>query len=126
MEKIKLPEGYQTVMPYLILNDAMSFFDFTKNVFGAIEKAKHLNEDGSLMHGEVMIGGSTLMFGNASAQWHVQNSGLYINVADADEVFQKALENRATVYQPMVDQGYGRSGGIKDPFGNTWWITTPV
>lgn len=126
MEKMKLPQGYQTVMPYLIINNAMDFFDFTRKVFGATEKAKHLNDDSSLVHGEVTIDGSTIMFGNASAAWPAQNAGLYINVQNADEVFQKALDNGATVYQQLSDQSYGRTGGVKDPFGNTWWITTPV
>lgn len=126
MATLKLPEGYQTVMPYLILNNAAAFFQFTRQVFDAREKSKHLLEDGSLVHGEVMIGESTIMFGNASDQWPVQNAGLYINVSDADETFNKALQFGATVYQEVSDQPYGRSGGVKDPFGNTWWITTPA
>ncbi|WP_431200968.1 hypothetical protein ACQ86K_30970 [Mucilaginibacter sp. P19] len=27
---------------------------------------------------------------------------------------------------PPADQPYGRSAGVKDPFGNTWWITNPL
>jgi uncharacterized glyoxalase superfamily protein PhnB len=23
----------------------------------------------------------------------------------------------------ITNESYGRGGGIKDPFGNTWWIT---
>lgn len=113
-------------MPYLILADAMDFFSFTAAVFGATEKVKHLNEDGSLMHGEVVIGDSTIMFGNASHEWAVQPAGLYVNVADADAIFRSALENGATVVMEPANQPYGRSGGVKDPFGNTWWITTPA
>jgi len=125
MKELKLPEGYQTVMPYLILNNAMDFFEFTKKVFDAREKERYLNEDGSLMHGEVVIGGSTIMFGNASEQWKVQTAGLYVNVVNADKTFQKAIDSGSTVVQAMSDQSYGRSGGVKDPFGNVWWITTP-
>jgi hypothetical protein len=25
---------------------------------------------------------------------------------------------------PPADQSYGRSAGVNDPFGNTWWITS--
>jgi PhnB protein len=25
---------------------------------------------------------------------------------------------------PLSDQNYGRSGGVKDPAGNIWWITS--
>lgn len=126
MKEFKLPEGYQTVMPYLILDNAADFFTWTKKVFDAKEKMRYNTEDGSFMHGEVMIGGSTIMFGSASDQWGVQNAGLYINVPDADEKFRLALDNGATVVMEMSDQSYGRTGGVRDPFGNTWWITTPA
>ena len=123
MDTVQLPEGYQMVMPYLILDNAIAFFEFTEKVFGAREKTKHLLDDGSLMHGEITIGGSTVMFGNASPQWKVQTAGLYIHVLDADVVFARAMESGATEVTPVSDQSYGRSGGIMDPFGNVWWIT---
>ncbi len=122
---MKIPEGYQTVMPYLILDNAIAFFNFTSEVFGAKEKSKHLDDKGGLIHGEITFGDSTIMFGQASEQWGVQNSGLYINIDNADEVFANAITKGASVVQPMSDQVYGRTGGIKDPFGNVWWITTP-
>ena len=31
----------------------------------------------------------------------------------------------AKLVTPVADQQYGRSGGVEDPFGLTWWITTP-
>ena len=126
MQTLQLPEGYQTVMPYLILENGSGFFEFTREVFGANEKSRHLMEDGSLMHGEITIGGSTIMFGNASNKWPAQNAGLYINVINADETFKKAVEHGSRVVMEVSDQPYGRSGGIIDPFGNTWWITTPA
>ena len=34
---MKIPENYQTVMPYLILENAQGFIAFTQKVFGAKE-----------------------------------------------------------------------------------------
>lgn len=113
----------QTVIPYLIIPDAHKFFDFVQKVFDARETARFLNEDGSLMHGEVNIGGSTIMFGASSEQWQSQPAGLYINVRHADDIFQRALKHGATVVMELSDKDYGRTGGVKDPFGNVWWIT---
>lgn len=110
-------------MPYLILPNAIQFFDFVEKVFGGKETGRFLDEEKSLRHGEVNIGGSTIMFGNSSEQWPAQPAGLYINVEKADEAFRKALANGATVVQELSDKEYGRTGGVKDPFGNTWWIT---
>ena len=118
-----LQEGHQVVMPYLILPNAIQFFDFVEKVFGGKETGRFLDEEKSLRHGEVNIGGSTIMFGNSSEQWPAQPAGLYINVEKADEAFRKALANGATVVQELSDKEYGRTGGVKDPFGNTWWIT---
>ncbi|MBO9730195.1 MAG: VOC family protein [Chitinophaga sp.] len=121
---MKLPEGHQRVIPYLILQNAVAFFDFTKAVFDAEERYRGYQEDQrTLRHGEIRIGDATIMFGQSSENWGTENAGLYIYVEDADATFQKALDAGATVVMPVADQSYGRSGGVKDPFGNTWWIT---
>jgi PhnB protein len=123
---MKLPEGHQQVIPYLILKNAEGFFDFTKQVFGATEQHRSYQGDKkSLKHGEISIGGSTIMFGQSSDAWGTDNAGLFIYVEDADATFKKALAAGATEVMPVTNQPYGRSGGVKDPFGNTWWITTP-
>lgn len=121
---MKLPEGHHQVIPYLILRNAEKFFDFTKQVFGATERHRSYHDDKkSLRHGEIGIGDSVIMFGQTSDNWGTENAGLFVYVEDADATFKKALANGATEVMPVTDQSYGRSGGVKDPFGNTWWIT---
>jgi PhnB protein len=112
----------QVVVPYLVIPNALQFYGFVQKVFGGTETARFLNDDQSLMHGEVNIGGSKIMFGNASEQWTPQPAGLYVSVQDADETFKKAIDNGATVVMEIQNKDYGRTGGVKDPFGNTWWI----
>jgi uncharacterized glyoxalase superfamily protein PhnB len=128
MKKIQIPEGYNTVMPYLIVKNGLGLIQFLKEVFGAIEKQIHYTEDGNqLMHGEVIINNdSCIMISEASDKWPVNNAGLYINVADADETYNLALEKGASSIMKPADQPYGRSGGITDPYGNIWWITSAL
>ena len=121
---VHIPQGYNRVMPYLILKDAVAFMDFAMSVFGATEKAKHMNDDGSFMHGELNIGDSVIMVGQSNDDWGVQNAGLYIQVEDADATYNKALDEGASTIMQPEDKDYGRSGGVKDPQGNTWWITS--
>lgn len=123
---MKIPENYQTVMPYLILENAAGFIDFTKKVFGAHETHKTMRDETTIMHAEVMIGESTIMFAEATETFKVSNAGLFVYVEEADETFKIALENGSNVVTELADQTYGRSGGIKDPFGNVWWITSVV
>jgi uncharacterized glyoxalase superfamily protein PhnB len=124
MDAIQIPVGYNRVMPYLILKGAADFLTFAKEVLGAEEKAKHLKEDGTIMHAEISIGDSMIMVTESSALYGVENAGMFVYVANADDAYNKALKLNATSIMPVADQSYGRSGGIKDPFGNTWWITT--
>jgi PhnB protein len=124
MSEIKIPNGHQMVMPYLILPNAKKFYDFVKDVFDAKEVYRGLTDDGEIMHGEVNIGGSVIMYGQARDPWSPQPAGLYVYSKNGDETFRKAIEKGAKVVMEMEDKSYGRSGGVEDPFGNTWWITT--
>src|SRR5690349_15440993 len=124
MSTKKIPEGYNTVMPYLILNNASQFIEFMTEVFEAEVVHKTMRDEKIIRHGELRIGDSKIMFADATEQWKIQPAGLFIYVDEPDVTFNKAINKGAEVVTPMADQTYGRSGGIKDPFGNTWWITS--
>ena len=66
------------------------------------------------------------MFADATDEYSKRNAGMFIYVENADETFKKAIDAGATSLMPPDDHPYGRSGGVIDPFGNTWWITTPL
>ncbi len=122
---MSLPEGHPAVMPYLILKDAMNFIEFTTKVFNAIQPfgPPHMHEDNKVMHAELSISGSVIMLADANKDWQPQTANLFIYVDNVDEIYQKALDEGAISVMEIADKDYGRSGGVKDPFGNTWWIT---
>lgn len=121
---MKIPATHQTVMPYLILEGGSRFIDFMKTVFNA-ELTHHSMRDEKLLgHCEMQIGGCTIMFSDASPEWKVRNGDFFIYVENADTTYQKALDAGATEVLPLSNQEYGRSGGVTDPFGNIWWITS--
>lgn len=122
-----LPENNQTVMPYLILQNASGFINFLEKVFDGKEVLKYMRDENNVMHAEIMIGkDSTIMVADATAEFPVSNSNLFIYVENADETCRKGIEQGGTMIREIADQEYGRSGGMKDPFGNTWWVTTPL
>ncbi|MEO5944544.1 MAG: VOC family protein [Ferruginibacter sp.] len=124
---MKIPSTHQAVMPYLILNDAPAFIEFTKQVF-TIQSlfTKYREDDKTIMHGEIRINGCTIMFADSTENYPAANANLFIYVENADDTFAKALKNGATIINDLADMEYGRSGGIKDPFGNIWWITANI
>jgi len=124
MGNVPRPEGYNRVIPYLILENGAAFLDFVETVFGAEKAEIHFKEDGkTLMHGELRLDDSYIMVGEATDQWKVANAGMFVYVANTDETYQKALDNGATSVMPISNQPYGRTCGVLDPWGNTWWIT---
>jgi PhnB protein len=124
MKKLVIPEGYQQLMPYLIVKGAGDFLRFAEKVFGAVERHKHMRTETLIMHAEIVIGDSVIMVADSTEQFAPRPAGLFIYVSDADKTFAKALAEGASVVMDMADQSYGRSGGVLDPFGNTWWLTT--
>jgi len=126
MSNVKtIPEGYHSVTPYLIVDQAAELIEFVQKAFGAEVLMKMTQPDGSVGHTEVRIGDSVVMISSARDQWKAIPTMLYLYVADADAVYGKALEAGATSVQPMQDQFYGdRSGGVRDVSGNYWYIAT--
>jgi PhnB protein len=46
-------------------------------------------------------------------------------VPDVDRVYERALAAGAESISPPRDLPYGdRSSGVRDPWGNHWWIAT--
>lgn len=120
----KIPEGYNIIMPYLILPNAAGFIDFMQEVFGAEVIQKVMRDKSTIMHGEIKVGDGVIMFADSTDQYNAQPGGMFIYVEDADAAYNKAIAEGATAVTPISDQSYGRTGGVKDPFGNTWWITS--
>ena len=124
MKNVNIPEGYPQLMPYLVVEGAAAFMAFTQKVFGATEKFKTMRDEQLIMHAEISIGTSVIMLADATDVYRAQPAGLFVYVGDCDEVYKNALANGATTKMPPADQEYGRSAGVNDVFGNTWWITT--
>ncbi len=120
----RIPANYHTVMPYLILENAGKFISFAEKVFGAKETYKVMRDPKTIMHAEIMIGDSTIMFADTTESYKPMPAALFIYVDNADERYEKALVAGAIAITKVADQPYGRSGGILDPFGNSWWVTS--
>ena len=64
-----IPDGYQTVTPYLTVADAEAQINFLKKAFGADETFRHTDDKGKVGHAEVRLGTSMVMIGQARDQW---------------------------------------------------------
>jgi PhnB protein len=121
------PAGYSTVCPYLVAEDAKALAEFMKTVFGAEEKLVMAGPGGMIMHGEMRIGNSVVMFANSCEQATATNTMLHVYVDDVDACYKRALDAGASSEREPTDQFYGdRTAGVKDAHGNSWYIATQV
>ena len=122
-----VPEGYHTVTPYLVVDNAKGLMEFLRNAFNANIRAVMDRDDGRVMHAEVSIGDSILMISDTMEGMQAQTAMLYLYLDDVDSVFQKALQAKGTSVREPKDEFYGdRSGAVRDEWGNMWWIATHV
>ncbi|MGA8150273.1 MAG: VOC family protein [Terriglobales bacterium] len=122
-----VPEGLNDVNVYMHPLRAEPVINFLKRAFGAREIAKYASPDGVVHHAEIRVGSSMVEMGEAHGQYPPMPAMFYLYVPDVDRVYQSALAAGATSMSPPADQPYGdRSGGVKDAFGNQWYIATHI
>ena len=112
-------------MPYLMLENAPKFKDFVTQVFDGKITSEHLQPGSEkIMHSEVNINGSIIMFCDSTEKYQPHPAQMFVYVANADETYKKALQcGGASVTEP-ANQDYGRTCGVEDPCRNVWWITS--
>jgi PhnB protein len=120
-----IPEGYGTVFPYFLVEDAERFVHFLKSVFDATEVGRTVTPDGRIANVRIRIGTSTFMISSGGENFKPMAAAYYVYVENADKTFAKALAHGATkLFEPMDMPYLDRQGGVVDPFGNIWWIST--
>jgi uncharacterized glyoxalase superfamily protein PhnB len=121
------PEGYTSVAPYLIVDDAAAAIDFLTTVFDAVELRRFPDESGRLMHAEVRIDDSVVMLADGTPDWEPMPAHVHVYVPDVDDTYRRALAAGATsVQEPVQKEDEDKRGGVLGPGKVTWWIATRV
>ncbi|MCY1074024.1 VOC family protein [Archangium lansingense] len=121
------PEGYASVSVYVMANGAQRVIDFLKKTFDATELRRYDNPDGSIMHAEVRIDDTVVMLADGGGSFPAFPVWLHVYVPDVDATYRRALAaGGVSVQEPQQKGDPDRRGGVKDPSGNTWWISTQM
>ncbi len=129
-----IPDGYNSVTPYLVVDDAERAIEFYRDAFGAEEKFR-LPMGDKIGHAEIKIGDSFVMLADEIPEMgHLgpnsrggPTSSIVLYVEDVDTSFRQALEAGAKEERPVQDQFWGdRMGTLTDPFGHQWSLATHV
>jgi len=126
-----VPQGFHTLTPHLILDNAAQTIDWYKNALGAQEISRSVGPDGKIMHAELSFGDSRIMVNDpmmgvkGPQALGGSPASLWLYVENSDALFTRAVGAGAKVQVPLGDQFWGdRGGAVVDPNGYTWWIAT--
>ena|SRR5215510_4417552 len=123
MTKQYIRHGIGAVRPYLY--GKLDLPGLVKYAFGAIELERYDYSDNEF-HVEAQIGDSVVVLEICDdPQPQATQASVYVYVEDVDACYKRAVEHGATSVAEPEDKPYSeRSAGVKDSFGNTWWIST--
>ena len=130
-----IPDEYQQVTPYLIVDGADAAIRFYTEVFEAKERGRMPAPGGKIGHAELQLGDSVIMLADEAPEMgqrspkSVGGTPVTINVYvnDVDDAFDRAIRAGAQALRPVENQFYGdRTGQFEDPFGHRWSVATHV
>lgn len=118
-------QGFGAVRPYI--HGHLSMWDLVRDAFGAVEIERQEFGPKSF-HIEAQIGDSMIVLETGDPPHPSGTPGsIYIYVPDVDAAYKLALQRGAESVAAPEDKPYQeRNAGVRDTYGNLWWISTYV
>lgn len=122
-----IPKGFHTVTPYILAEDAMGLIDFIKKAFDGEVEQMMKTDDGTVQHSTIRIGDSPVMISSGNEDFRPNTCMLHLYVEDVDTIYKQAVDAGGQSLREPTDEFYGdRSAGVKDQWGNQWWLATHI
>lgn len=120
------PDHYNSLSPYLIVENAQMLVDLLKVIFKATELRRFDHENGTIAHIELKLDDTIIMIGNSTDHYPANTTMLHIYVPDVFKTFNIALDNGCKIIeQPMNKQDDPDTrGAFMDFAGNYWAVST--
>jgi hypothetical protein len=84
-QKRYIPEGFHSLTPYLVCNEAARLLEFLKQAFGAEETFRMNRKDGTIAHASARIADSMLEMADPAEEWKAMPAGLHLYMPNVDE-----------------------------------------
>jgi uncharacterized glyoxalase superfamily protein PhnB len=128
-----------TVIPCLRYRDAPAAMAWLGRCFGFEQRLVVPNKSGGIAHAELTLGSGMVMLGSEADDAYgqvlttpsklggLQTQTVWVQVANADDVYVRVVESGADIVEPIEDAPYGgRVFACRDPEGHVWHVGTYV
>jgi uncharacterized glyoxalase superfamily protein PhnB len=121
------------VVPYLLYEDAGAAMDWLIRVFGFAERVRDRREDGTVRHGELLVGeGGVIMLGSAGADFRGPaklGEVTQLQCVTVDDLLghrDRAKAAGAEASEILMRADRARSYMVDDPEGHRWYFSEPL
>lgn len=118
------PRGMRTITVSLHSRGADNVISFMKDAFAADEVFRAASSEGVIHHAQVRIGDSMIEVGEAHGQYQPMPTAIFLYVPDAATTYARSLQAGATSLWAPTEMYGDLMSGVKDPFGNEWYVST--
>ena len=122
------PDNYNSLSPYLIVDNAQNLVDLLKKIFNATELRRFEHENGKIAHLELKLDDSVIMISDSTENYSAIKTILHLYVPDVFTTFEKAIENGCEIIEKPTnrDGDPDTRGSFYDNSGNYWSISTQI
>lgn len=125
MENYK-PQSYNSLSPYLIIDDAQRLVDLLKILFNATELRRYDHDNGKIAHVELKLDDTVIMISNSTDEYTANTTMLHVYVPDVFKTFNLAIELGCEAVEPpkTIEGDPDTRGLFYDFAGNFWAVST--
>src|SRR4051794_32910824 len=105
--RTNLPDGYHSVNPYIVADEAPALIAFLADAFGATPHELVESSTGRVSHAEVRIGDSLVMVTQSMPEFPARPCHHYLYVDDVDDTHRRAIAAGASPVREPNDEYYG-------------------
>jgi len=119
-----------SIAPWLSVSRATEAVDYYKAAFGAVERSRLEDDEGSVVVAQLAIGGADFWLQedvDSSPEFQDRRSvRMILTIDDPDAVFEQAIAAGATEVGAVSEDHGWLIGRVADPFGHHWEIGKPL
>jgi PhnB protein len=122
-----IKENFNTLTVGFSVVGASRFVEFLRKAVDAEELERQVWPGG--FYATIRVGDSVVTVSESTNHGWMKPlpTMLYLYVPDADASYERAIRAGATSIHPPTNHSYGdRNGGVRDEWGNQWYMATPL
>jgi len=120
------PDNYNSLSPYLIVNNAQKLVDLLTVLFDAKTLRRFDHKNGKIAHIELQLDDTVIMISDSTESYEANKTMLHIYVPDVFKTFDKAIKNGCEIIEKPINKkgDPDTRGSFYDYAGNYWAIST--